>query len=45
MELLRDAGHVESCLSPFGDGVSVGVRLVHDLHQMNHRLGNYIGRT
>jgi hypothetical protein len=26
MELLGDMGHVESCISPFGDGVSVGVR-------------------
>jgi hypothetical protein len=29
MELLCDVGHVEPCFGPFGDGVSVGVRLVH----------------
>jgi hypothetical protein len=26
MELLGDVGHLESCFSPFGDGVSVGAR-------------------
>ena len=25
-ELLGDVGHVESCFSPFGDGVSVSAR-------------------
>jgi hypothetical protein len=31
MELLGDVGHLESCFSPLGDGVSVGARLVHSL--------------
>jgi hypothetical protein len=31
MELLGDVGHVESCFSPFRDGVSVSARQVHDL--------------
>jgi hypothetical protein len=26
MELVGDVGHLESCFSPFGDGVSVGAR-------------------
>jgi hypothetical protein len=26
MELLGDMGHLESCIGPLGDGVSVGVR-------------------
>jgi hypothetical protein len=26
MELLGDMAHVESCFSPFGEGVSVGAR-------------------
>jgi hypothetical protein len=26
IELLGDVGHVESCLGPFGDGVTVGAR-------------------
>ena len=38
MELLGDTGHVESCFGPFGDGVSVGARQVHGLHQTYHRL-------
>ena len=29
-------GHVESCFDPFGDGVSVGARLVHGLRQTYH---------
>jgi hypothetical protein len=33
MELLGDVSHVESRVDPFGDGVSVSVRLVHGLHQ------------
>jgi hypothetical protein len=45
MELLGDLGHVESRFDPFGDGVSVGARLVHDLRQSYHRLGNHFGRT
>ena len=36
MELLRDVGHVESRFDPFGDGVSVGARLVHGLRQTYH---------
>ena len=36
MELLGDTGHVESCFSSFGDGVSVGARKVHDLRLMYH---------
>jgi hypothetical protein len=31
MELLGDVGHVESHFGPFGDSVSVVVRLVHGL--------------
>ena len=31
MELLADVGHVESCFSPFGDGVFVSARKVHGL--------------
>jgi hypothetical protein len=45
MELLGDVGHVESHFSPFGDGVSVGARLVHGLRQMYHRLRNHFGCT
>ena len=29
-------GHVESRFDPFGDGVSVGARLVHGLRQTYH---------
>jgi hypothetical protein len=45
MELLGDMGHVESHIGPFGDGVSVGVRCVHGLHQTYHRLKNCFGHT
>jgi hypothetical protein len=45
MELLGDEGHVESRFDPYGDGVSVGARLVHDLCQTYHRLRNHFGRT
>ena len=38
MVLLGDVGHVESRFGPFGDGVSVGARQVHGLHQTYHRL-------
>jgi hypothetical protein len=31
MELLGDVSLVESCSSPIGDSVSIGVRLVHGL--------------
>ena len=34
MELLGDVGHVESHFGPFGDSVSVGARLVHDLRPL-----------
>jgi hypothetical protein len=44
MELLGDVAHLESCIGPFGDGVSVGARLVHGLCQMYHRLRNHFGR-
>ena len=29
-------GHIESHFDPFGDGVSVGARLVHSLRQTYH---------
>jgi hypothetical protein len=45
IELLGDVGHVEPRFVPFGDGVSVGARLVHGLHQTYHRLRNHFGRT
>jgi hypothetical protein len=45
MELLGDVGHMESRFDLFKDIVSVGVRLVQDLHQMYHRLRNRFGRT
>jgi hypothetical protein len=45
MELLRDVSHEESHFGPFGDGVNVGARMVHDLCQMYHRLRNQFGRT
>ena len=38
MELLGDVGHLESNFNLFGDGVSVGARLVHGLRQTYHRL-------
>jgi hypothetical protein len=38
MELLGDVGHLEYYFGPFGDGVSVGERLVHSLCQTYHRL-------
>ena len=31
-------GHIESHFDPFGDGVSVGARLVHGLRQKYHGL-------
>jgi hypothetical protein len=43
MELLGNVSHLESCFSPFGDGVSVGAREVHGLRQLYHRLRNYFG--
>ena len=44
MELVGDTGHVESRSGLFGDGVSVGARLVHGLRQTYHRLRNHFGR-
>jgi hypothetical protein len=44
MKLLGDVGHVESRFGLFGDCVSVGVRYVHGLRQMYHRLRNSFGR-
>jgi hypothetical protein len=43
--LLGDVGHVESRFSPFGDNVSVRVRLVHGMRQTSHRLINRFGHT
>jgi hypothetical protein len=34
MELICDVGHVKSCFSPFGYGVSVSARQVHILRQI-----------
>jgi hypothetical protein len=45
MEILGDVGLVESHFGPFGDVVSVSARQMHSLHQMYHRLRNYIGHT
>jgi hypothetical protein len=45
MELLGDMSHVESRIGPFGDGVSVDVRLVHGLCQTYHRLKNHFGHS
>jgi hypothetical protein len=45
MKLLGKVGHVESCFSPFGDGVSVSARKVHGLRQTYHRPINCFGRT
>jgi hypothetical protein len=42
-EHLGDEGHVESCFGLFGDGVSVGVRQVHGLHQTYNRVKNHFG--
>jgi hypothetical protein len=38
MELLCDVGHVESCFSPIGDGVSIGAKEVPCLRGTYHRL-------
>jgi hypothetical protein len=45
MELVSDAGRVESGFSPFGDNVSVSARLEHGLHRTYHRHRNHFGRT
>jgi hypothetical protein len=44
MEPLGGVGHVKSCFSPFGDGISVSARQVRGLRQMYHRLSNRFGR-
>jgi hypothetical protein len=43
MEHLGDMGRVELCFILFGDGVSVGARLVHGLRPTYHRLRNHFG--
>jgi hypothetical protein len=43
--LVSDMGRVESRFSPFGDGVSVSARQVHDSHRTYHRHRNRFGRT
>jgi hypothetical protein len=45
VELLGDVGHVESHMFLFGDTISVGARLMHDLRQMYHQLRNHFGCT
>jgi hypothetical protein len=45
MELVSDVGRVESRFSPFGDSVSVSVRLEHGLHRTYHRRRNRFGQT
>jgi hypothetical protein len=45
MELLGDAGHVESHFFLFRDNVSVGARKVHGLRQTYNRLRNPFGRA
>jgi hypothetical protein len=44
MELLGDVSHVEPRFGLSAYIVSVGVRLVHSLRQMYHRLRNRFGR-
>jgi hypothetical protein len=41
--LLRDVVRVEARFGPFGDSVILNARLVHGLHGMCNRLGNYFG--
>jgi hypothetical protein len=41
MELLGDVGHGEPCFGRFGEGVSVGARLVHGLRRTYRTLGNH----
>jgi hypothetical protein len=45
MELLGDMGHVKSCFGPFGDGVSIGARLVHGLRPTYYWLRNHFRHT
>jgi hypothetical protein len=44
MELLRDMGHVESCIDPLGDGVSVVVRCTVCM-KLTNWLKNHFGGT
>ena len=44
MEFLDDVCHMESRFGLFGDSVSFGARLVHDLCLMHNRLRNNFGR-
>ena len=41
----RDVGQGEARFSPFGDSVSLDVRLVHDLNRTCNRRGSHFGRT
>jgi hypothetical protein len=45
MELHGDVGHVESRFDLFRDNISVGVRQLHGLHQIYHRIINPFGHT
>ena len=45
MVLLCDEAEVKARFGPFGDGVSVGARQVHNLRQTYHRLRNRFGST
>jgi hypothetical protein len=45
MELLGDVGQLEARFVLIGDGVNLGVRLVHGLPRMYHGHGNLFGRT
>ena len=45
IELQDDVSHMESHFGPFGDSVSFGARLGHDLCLMHHTLRNFFGRT
>jgi hypothetical protein len=42
MGLLGDEAQVEAWFVPFGDSATLDARLVHDLRQTYHRLGNSI---
>ena len=42
---LGGEAQVEARFGPFEDGVSVGARQVHGLHQTYHRLINHFGCT
>jgi hypothetical protein len=45
MELPGDVGQLEVNFGSLGDGVNLGIRLVHSLPQMYHGHGNLVGRT